>query len=1440
MPVKDATANQGAVIRECLALCELDSANDEGRLLLKGFFDGLRGKLCGDTLSDRYVMEAIEHTLRSVNTEIFNDNSSSLVQLAQFLLDAYNLGNVNSSKETFRVQCSAMHALLECLRILHDFSSGGWDPNQREGLYDKFACWCQRVIDVGGHYPAKFQAMMVEQTLSFLRSCKRVVRVVNNARRIASTMHGEFGEYRSLRGVVHLDFDLGKAGSVTRALLQALLQTKRGEKICAEQWRTYLHAMNSASFVAIEDLLAFEAFTELLSSLVLDAEGTDNERCKALRFGVVEMLNRLAVHGNDEAVRGASAETLASFAERSDEWDWSSDPDLFAELLDNLSELSIRGYEHEKRKAREAIQKLASNVHTVACEDALSEWRGGKTVEEQIESLSPSRSHTLGNELFSQVWRSLEDELSYATTGDRSRPKKKHSLISPYIVRYFAGRKEEFNKLFDTFMSNSQSVIIKAIVGPGGIGKTQLAIKVFERLRITGSYENAFWIPSESKESLVCAFLQIAEYLEIPKDDEILEVVTRIHQKLEGSRIVYVFDDALDLELIREYLPVATGHVIVTTRDVKTRGWERDTIHLGPFDECEAWFLAEKFGYTKSWRMKALYDLLDLLPSYPLPLAQFFSMMKHEDVSSPEEWLYKVKYYAPPRREAKIIEVLSAEYDVEGASARVYLFNASVRSISEELNEIGTHALDILTKLAFVDPNGVPIEWVYKWHRPEDGQQFREKTQKSLKLLDRFSHVRWDKEKNQVYIHAETQLLARHLLLDYSQSIRDKKEECHDKVKENARQNVNTIVDSIDQYIGTFRTDTSNRESWTSLARNGTSLLKHYKEYEDAYTETVLTKHIANAYGAMCMFNESLFYNRRALEMCEHLNGNTDHPDRILCITNYAVGLARTGRAKDALSFYKRALEMCERIHGDVDHPDLILCIRNYSGALDRTGRVKEALPFDKRALEMCERLHGDVDHPDLVLCIRNYAIGLERAGRVKEALPFEKRALEMCERLHGDSNHSDLVACIRSYAVGLERTGRDSEALPLYKRALEMCKRLHGDADHPDLVKCIRNYAVGLGRTGRANDALPFYERAFKMCERLHGDADHPDLVACIRNYAVGLGSTGRTNEALTFYKRALEMCERVHCNANHPHLILCVRNYAVGLERTGRDSEALSLYKRALEMCESLHGAVDHPDIVKCMKSYANGLDRAGRVKEALPFEKRALEMCKRLHGDADHPDLVACIRIYAGGLERTGRDGEALPFYKRALEMCKRLHGDADHPDLVQCMRNYANGLDQAGIVNEALAFYKRALEMCDRLYGDKDHPDLVKCMRSYAVGLDQAGVVNESFSFYKRALEMCERLYGDKDHPDLVACIKSYAVGLDQAGIVNESLSFYKRALEMCERLYGDEDHPDLVACIRSYASGLDRAGKVNEALLLLKRAPEKFHASPSRHVLSRPP
>ena len=136
MYVREVTDNRGAVVEEYLAMCRLDGSGDEHLLLFKDFFDNLCDKMCNDTLHSRYLMEAVEHTLQCVDAEVFEDDPNCLLQLSQLLMDAFDPRKMSFSREMFPVQCSTLHIVHHCLRILFDIGSGQLRSKQtRRAVY---------------------------------------------------------------------------------------------------------------------------------------------------------------------------------------------------------------------------------------------------------------------------------------------------------------------------------------------------------------------------------------------------------------------------------------------------------------------------------------------------------------------------------------------------------------------------------------------------------------------------------------------------------------------------------------------------------------------------------------------------------------------------------------------------------------------------------------------------------------------------------------------------------------------------------------------------------------------------------------------------------------------------------------------------------------------------------------------------------------------------------------------------------------------------------------------------------------------------------------------------------------------------------------------------------------------------------------------------------
>ena len=130
-----------------------------------------------------------------------------------------------------------------------------------------------------------------------------------------------------------------------------------------------------------------------------------------------------------------------------------------------------------------------------------------------------------------------------------------------------------------------------AIIGLGGVGKTQVVLELLFRTRDKDPDCSIIWIPATNRESLHQAYLEAAKQLGIPGLQDDKEDVKRLVQgylsKESTGRWLLVFDNADDIDMwiaepgsgqklgqgsrpLIDYLPKSKqGAILFTTRNRK-------------------------------------------------------------------------------------------------------------------------------------------------------------------------------------------------------------------------------------------------------------------------------------------------------------------------------------------------------------------------------------------------------------------------------------------------------------------------------------------------------------------------------------------------------------------------------------------------------------------------------------------------------------------------------------------------------------------------------------------------------------------------------------------------------------------------------------------------------------------------------------------------------
>jgi hypothetical protein len=146
-----------------------------------------------------------------------------------------------------------------------------------------------------------------------------------------------------------------------------------------------------------------------------------------------------------------------------------------------------------------------------------------------------------------------------------------HQLRAP--VSDFVGRKQEIDKLIRALSkANGGAAAISGVRGMGGIGKTELAYVIANRLKdiypdaqIVVELRGASSSPLSPEQSLQMVIRAFDRKAELPNDLGQLQSIYR--GKLSGKRALILADDAHGIGQIRPLMPPAGCALLVTTRN---------------------------------------------------------------------------------------------------------------------------------------------------------------------------------------------------------------------------------------------------------------------------------------------------------------------------------------------------------------------------------------------------------------------------------------------------------------------------------------------------------------------------------------------------------------------------------------------------------------------------------------------------------------------------------------------------------------------------------------------------------------------------------------------------------------------------------------------------------------------------------------------------------
>ncbi|KAF4993955.1 hypothetical protein FDECE_13260, partial [Fusarium decemcellulare] len=282
----------------------------------------------------------------------------------------------------------------------------------------------------------------------------------------------------------------------------------------------------------------------------------------------------------------------------------------------------------------------------------------------------------------------------------------------------FVGRDDVLTRLRGLLFEQGRQKV--ALVGLGGIGKTQIALQVAYWVKEEKQDYSVFWMPVLSRASFEQACVQIIDAFDIPTsdNDSVIEVVRQYLSSERSGKWLLVIDNADDIETVmgsagiedgiyRSLPQSGEGRILFTTRyrRVALSVAKRNIIEIPAMSPNEAASYLEEalIQETCLSDQEATNRLLTLLTYLPLAITQAAAYMNENQIC-PAEYLQLFENTARDR-----VELLSAEFQDDTRYEQSQDPVATTWFVSfNQIRKTDELASRLLMFLAYIEPRAVP------------------------------------------------------------------------------------------------------------------------------------------------------------------------------------------------------------------------------------------------------------------------------------------------------------------------------------------------------------------------------------------------------------------------------------------------------------------------------------------------------------------------------------------------------------------------------------------------------------------------------------------------------------------------------------------------------------------------------------------------------------
>ncbi|MGN9806255.1 tetratricopeptide repeat protein [Micromonospora sp. L32] len=860
----------------------------------------------------------------------------------------------------------------------------------------------------------------------------------------------------------------------------------------------------------------------------------------------------------------------------------------------------------------------------------------------------------------------------------------------PAAVRTFVGRSVELRELAQTLSGRNGGAV--ALVGPPGVGKTQLAeaYAIMER----GQFELGWWLVADDRLTVVASLAQLADRLGVGDTDQ--EVAARrVVQELSGqSRWLLVFDNVGGESDLAGLVPSGRGQVVITSRDPGLARVARVSV-VRPFEEEEsARFLQDRTGDRDD---DAARWLAREMGGLPLALEQAAAYCVQTGVSlagyvqryraGNQAWLWRQESPVDRPPVSRTFELAFAAAAKRSKAAVQLLtlsaFFAPATGIPRDVFVSGAAVLPSALAAAAADPI---------------------KLDATIAVLLRMSLIEADGDV--LRLHPLVQDVLRSRIAEARRArlaVRIAPSWLplpgRDRTAGWPRSRwIALAATAISEALPADTADPSGWDRWVALLPHAAAVLGHAGQDNAASTSTT---DLGVRLGVYLLERGEYGPSRRWLERAAAERRRVlgeEHPMTLTSMNNLAIVVSRMGELAEARRLHEQVLQQRRRVLGE-EHPTTVISMGNLAAVLSDMGELAEARRLHEQVLQQHRRVLGG-EHPTTLTSMNNLALVLRRMGQLAEARRLHEQALQLRRLVLGEE-HPTTLTSMGNLATVLSDMGELAEARRLHEQVLQQHRRVLGE-EHPTTVISMGNLAAVLSDMGELAEARRLHEHELEVCTRVLGE-EHPSTLTSISNLALVLSDMGELAEARRLHEHELEVCTRV-LGEEHPSTLTSMNNLALVLRRMGELAEARRLHEQTLQQHRRVLGE-EHPATLISMGNLATVLSDMGELAEARRLHEQVLQLRRLVLGE-EHPATLTSMGNLAAVLRRMGELAEARRLHEQVLQLRRLVLGE-EHPATLTSMGNLATVLSDMGELAEARRLHEQVLQQHRRVLGE-EHP------------------------------------------------------------------------------------------------------------------------------------